>query len=72
MKVNAEGTANVVNVAMGQKNTRLLHVSSVAAIGRTSQPGIINEEIEWEDSKLNSNYAISKYLSEREVWRWYR
>lgn len=30
---------------------------------------MINEKLVWVNSKNNSNYAISKYAAEREVWR---
>ena len=69
MKVNAEGTANVVNVALEKNIRKLVYASSVAAIGRSPDATRINENTEWQDSHLNSNYAISKYLAEREVWR---
>ncbi|HYV93749.1 MAG TPA: NAD-dependent epimerase/dehydratase family protein [Chitinophagales bacterium] len=69
MKVNVEGTANVVNVALEKKIKKLVHVSSVAAIGSSRNDEVVNETTEWEDGKRNSNYAISKFLGEREVWR---
>ena len=69
MRVNVEGTANVVNIALEAGVKKLLHVSSVAAIGRSRGDEVIHENTPWEDSALNSNYAISKFLSEREVWR---
>lgn len=69
MKVNVEGTANLVNVALSKNNVRLLHVSSVAAIGRPVEAVDIRESTEWDDHGFNSNYGISKYLGEREVWR---
>jgi dihydroflavonol-4-reductase len=69
MRVNVEGTANVVNTALATGVKKLLHVSSVAAIGRSRGTGLVTEETPWEDSVVNSNYAISKFLAEREVWR---
>ncbi len=36
-QVNVAGTANVVNMALEQGVRRLVHVSSVAALGRTGQ-----------------------------------
>lgn len=68
MRVNVEGTANVVNVALEQKIRKMMYVSSVAAIGRRGS-NVIRESTEWENSNFNSNYGISKYLAEREVWR---
>ena len=34
MRINVEGTANLVNVALKHKTTRFCHISSVAALGR--------------------------------------
>lgn len=69
MKVNVEGTANVVNMALDAGVQKLVHVSSVAAIGRAKANGVIDEECEWQESSNNSKYAVSKYLAEMEVWR---
>lgn len=68
-KVNVEGTRNIVNTCLSLGIPKLIHVSSVAALGR--QKGIyeINEENRWVDNKLNSEYAESKYLAELEVFR---
>lgn len=66
---NAEGTANVVNACLDAGVQKLLHVSSVAALGRSKTAAPIDEKAEWEESKNNSAYAISKYRSEMEVWR---
>ena len=69
MKVNVEGTANMVNVALDKKIKKFLHVSSVSAVRKFNDDRLLNENFEWEEGHLNSNYAISKYLGEREVWR---
>lgn len=68
-KVNIEGTANVVNAMLETGVKRLLHVSSVAALGRTLQPSLVSEEKKWEDSKANTHYAITKHEAEMQVWR---
>jgi len=68
-KVNIEGTANVVNIALESGIKKLVHVSSINAIGRTPKKEMITETTKWENDKLNTNYAISKFLSERELWR---
>lgn len=68
-RVNYIGTANVVNAALQQNVEKLLHTSSIAAIGRTKNEKIITENSKWDNSKLNTNYGISKYLAEQEVWR---
>ena len=69
MTINVGGTANVVNTALHLGIKKLVHVSSIAALGRTKQRIEISESADWVRSKYNSNYAISKYLSEQEVWR---
>jgi len=69
MIANIEGTTNLVNMAI-QKNIRsFCHVSSIAAIGRADNENVIDENTIWKASKRNSNYAVSKYGAEREVWR---
>jgi len=69
LKVNAEGTAHIVNLCI-QHNARLLHISSVAAIGEP-KPGTTeaDEKDIWEFDGTQHGYAISKYEAEMEVWR---
>lgn len=67
--VNVDGTANVVNAALAANVEKLVHVSSIAAIGRMKNEPIVTEQTKWERSHQNTQYAISKYLSENEVWR---
>jgi nucleoside-diphosphate-sugar epimerase len=69
LKINVEGTANVVNMSLDAGVKKLLYVSSVAAIGRARENAAVNEECEWQDSKNNSRYSISKFQGEMEVWR---
>lgn len=68
-QVNVEGTANVVNAALAANVEKLVHVSSIAALGRGKNQSVLTEESKWERSKHNSEYAISKYLAENEAWR---
>ena len=67
MKTNVTGTANIVNAALEKKVKKLCYVSSVAALGEVRTE--INETVFWKSSPKNSNYSISKYAAEREVWR---
>ena len=67
--VNIDGTSNIVNLCI-ENNCKLLHVSSVAALG-LAKKGIkkITEKDFWEyDSKAHA-YGLSKYEGEMEVWR---
>ena len=68
-KINVEGTTNIVNAALNAKVEKLVHVSSVAALGRIRQNQIITEKMEWTKETSNSIYGHSKYLGEMEVWR---
>ncbi|NWJ52895.1 MAG: NAD-dependent epimerase/dehydratase family protein [Bacteroidetes bacterium] len=69
MQINIEGTANVVNTCLQKGVKKLCHVSSIAALGRDELGGETTEKTNWKSSRQNSNYAISKYGGEREVWR---
>lgn len=68
-KTNIDGTANVVNAAIDNNISRFIHVSSVAALGRTKNGETVTEAKKWEENNINTNYAISKYHAEMEVWR---
>jgi len=68
-QLNMQGTANVVNAAIEKNISRLVHISSVAALGRSKTGGHVNEERKWQESNVNTQYAISKYKAEMEVWR---
>ena len=68
-QVNVDGTANVVNMALEKNIRRFVHISSVAALGRTAGGGHVDEDKKWEESKVNTHYAKSKYKAELEVWR---
>ncbi|HYC29277.1 MAG TPA: NAD-dependent epimerase/dehydratase family protein, partial [Chitinophagaceae bacterium] len=68
-KINVEGTANVVNAAIEAEVKKMVHVSSVSAMGRIRNNQVINETMFWTPETSNSNYGRSKYLAELEVWR---
>ncbi|GAB3556589.1 NAD-dependent epimerase/dehydratase family protein [Spirosoma fluminis] len=75
-RINAEGTANVVNVCLKAGVRKLGYVSSVAALGRpmakggkTDESVLLAEDQKWEESPNNSTYAKTKYRAELEVWR---
>ncbi|MEO0898472.1 MAG: SDR family NAD(P)-dependent oxidoreductase [Bacteroidota bacterium] len=68
MKVNVEGTANLVNLCLEKGVGRILHVSSIAAIGRNKK-GINTEETPWNREDSVSTYSISKREAEYEIYR---
>jgi dihydroflavonol-4-reductase len=67
--INVEGTRNVVNACLATGIKRLLHVSSVAAVGKEKGQTLIDETSKWIEGSIVSNYANSKYQAELEVWR---
>jgi dihydroflavonol-4-reductase len=69
LEINAVGTRNVVNVCLQQNIKRLVHISSVAALGRQKEQTLIQEDNKWVDNPMNSVYANSKYKAELEVFR---
>jgi len=68
-QINTDGTRNVVNACLENNIKRLLHISSVSALGRQKGQTILSEENKWIDSGINSTYGESKYKAELEVFR---
>ena len=69
-KTNIEGTANIVNFCIAKAVKKLCFVSSISALGDLKESEkIITEEAEWNPEKPHSDYAISKYGAEMEIWR---
>ncbi len=69
-KNNIEGTANIVNLCLDNKIKKICFLSSVAALGDpASHETVATEETEWNPEKPHSDYAISKYGAEMEIWR---
>ena len=69
-KTNIEGTANIVNFCIANAVKKLCFVSSISALGDLKEnEKIITEETEWNPEKPHSDYAISKYGAEMEIWR---
>lgn len=69
MRINVEGTANVVNVALYRNVSKLLYVSSIAALGRHKKEQQLDETNHWQRNEFSTDYGVSKYLGEQEVWR---
>jgi dihydroflavonol-4-reductase len=69
-KTNIEGTANMVNFSIAKGIKKFCYVSSIAALGDlAAHETYITEETDWNPEKPHSDYAISKYGAEMEVWR---
>lgn len=69
LETNVTGTANVVNLCLENPNIRMVHVSSVAALGEAKNGELIDENTFWESANQPSAYSLSKHLGEMEVWR---
>jgi dihydroflavonol-4-reductase len=67
--MNVLGTRNIVNACLANNIKRLVHISSVAALGRQKGQTEITEDNKWIESSVNSTYAESKYYAEVEVFR---
>ena len=69
-RVNVQGTANVVDAALATGVRRLVHTSSIAALGRPdADEAYIDETVEWHASRADTYYARSKHLAELEIHR---
>jgi nucleoside-diphosphate-sugar epimerase len=68
-RINSEGTANMVNACLEKNIKALCHVSSIATLQNPDITKNIDESVYWKSSPSASDYAISKYNGEREVWR---
>jgi len=68
IRTNVTGTANLVNLCL-QKKARLVHVSSIAAIGLAKAGDLVTENHHLDQATETDGYAISKLESEMEVWR---
>ena len=66
---NINGTRNIVDACLTKQCKKLIYVSSTAAIGRNEQGKLTDESDYWDEKDEPSNYSISKYYAELEVWR---
>ncbi len=69
LKINIEGTANLVNACLLEGVEKFCHCSSISAVGRPDTGTWVDESLIWKTSRKNSYYSISKFGAEREVWR---
>jgi len=68
MKINREGTSNMLSFASACNIRKFGHISSTAAIGGLENE-LSTEKTKWSATDRTSGYAVSKYSSEKEVWR---
>jgi dihydroflavonol-4-reductase len=63
-KVNVEGTRNVMEAALKHGGLRVIHTSSIAAVGATKEPIPMDETSPWTVGYLNYGYVSSKRVAE--------
>lgn len=69
VRANTDITHHVVNACLEAGVERLVHVSSIAALGEPNAQGVIDAD-SYPDSVSGWNgYSLSKFYSENEVWR---
>ena len=69
LKINTEGTANLMNACLFNKVEKVCYVSSISSLGKQPEGGFIDESVEWLAENHRSAYAYSKFRAEMEVWR---
>lgn len=69
-KINIEGTANVINLALAYAVKKVVHVSSIACLGEANrETNQITEDSIWNPEIQHSDYSLSKFGAEMEVFR---
>ncbi len=67
-RINVDGTRKIAEAGQKSKTVkRLIHISSVAAIGATKSQKPLDETAEFNLSKYNIPYFTTKYLAEKEA-----
>ncbi len=64
---NVYGTGNVIGACRAERVRRLLHVSSVAAVGITDEPRLLDEDSPWDAGRLRADYFDTKRRAELDV-----
>ncbi len=68
-KINIDGTANIVNLAISKKVKKLCYISSISTLDLELGQSSVSENFIWYPEKYHSEYAISKHGAEIGVWR---
>ena len=68
-QINAEGTENLVNLAIAENVPEFVYISSIAVLDNAPGEKIIDENSKWNSEIDHSEYAISKKKGEMAVWR---
>ncbi|GJM16842.1 MAG: dihydroflavonol-4-reductase [Thermodesulfobacteriota bacterium] len=63
--INVDGTSNILNAAVESGIKKVVHTSSIAAIGVDSEGGVANEETEYDLDYLGVKYLDTKHRGEQ-------
>jgi len=66
-KINVEGTKNILYAAAAAGVKRVLHVSSITAVGIAFDKKPVNESVPWNFEAIGLEYARTKHIAEQEV-----
>lgn len=67
--VNVRATHDLVNLALLHPVKKFVHISSIAALGKSDLHEEYSEESEWVENEKNTDYGITKHLAELEIKR---
>ncbi|WP_041495813.1 NAD-dependent epimerase/dehydratase family protein [Nonlabens marinus] len=68
-RVNVLGTQHLIDICIALKIQKFCYISSIAALGNPIGDNAVTEEDFFNPDALNTDYGISKYAGEMEVWR---
>ncbi|NTW82885.1 MAG: SDR family oxidoreductase [Chlorobiaceae bacterium] len=66
-KINVDGTRNILQAAAAAGVKRVLHVSSITAVGISHNRKPVDETVKWNFDSIRLEYARTKHLAELEV-----
>lgn len=66
-RINVEGTRNILQASAAAGVTRVVHVSSITAVGIAFDKKPVDESVIWNFHQIDLEYARTKHLSEIEV-----
>lgn len=68
-RINIEGTRNLTRAALKEHISCFAFVSSIGALGQSTDNEMITEDTPWHPENTSSVYSNSKYAAEQEVWK---
>jgi dihydroflavonol-4-reductase len=69
-EVNVGGTRHIMQACKDENVKKVIHTSSIAAIGVAGDGSPANEETPFSDDHIDDHYVLSKHRSEQEALKW--